>query len=185
MRRWVSRLRPDQREVWRDLFAFVLPVATRDTLALLMGVGVLTATLGTGTAWRVAAHEFPGRRLFDWALLLPLAVPTYIVAYVYLDVLHPIGPVQTFIRALIGVDSPRDFRLPDVRSMVGCILLLSAVLYPYVYLTTRAMFMMQSANFIDVARTLGHGPSKIFFASQYHLLGWQSQSESVSFCWRH
>ena len=150
-------------EVWRDLFAFVLPVATRDTLVLLMGVGVLTATLGTGTAWLVAAHEFPGRRLFDWALLLPLAVPTYIVAYVYLDVLHPIGPVQTFIRALIGVDSPRDFRLPDVRSMVGCILLLSAVLYPYVYLTTRAMFMMQSANFIDVARTLGHGPSRIFF----------------------
>jgi len=150
-------------EVWRDLFAFVLPVATRDTLVLLMGVGVLTATLGTGTAWLVAAHEFPGRRLFDWALLLPLAVPTYIVAYVYLDVLHPIGPVQTFIRALIGVDSPRDFRLPDVRSMVGCILLLSAVLYPYVYLTTRAMFMMQSANLIDVARTLGHGPSRIFF----------------------
>ena len=150
-------------EVWRDLFAFVLPVATRDTLVLLMGVGVLTATLGTGTAWLVAAHEFPGRRLFDWALLLPLAVPTYIVAYVYLDVLHPIGPVQTFIRALIGADSPRDFRLPDVRSMVGCILLLSAVLYPYVYLTTRAMFMMQSANLIDVARTLGHGPSRIFF----------------------
>ena len=89
-------------EVWRDLFAFVLPVATRDTLVLLMGVGVLTATLGTGTAWLVAAHEFPGRRLFDWALLLPLAVPTYIVAYVYLDVLHPIGPVQTFIRELIG-----------------------------------------------------------------------------------
>ncbi len=150
-------------EIWRDLFAFVLPVATRDTLVLLTGVGVLTAVLGTGTAWLVAAHEFPGRRLFDWALLLPLAVPTYIVAYVYLDVLHPIGPVQSLIRAIIGVDSPRDFRLPDIRSMVGCILLLSAVLYPYVYLTTRAMFMMQSANLIDVARTLGHGRRRIFF----------------------
>ena len=149
--------------LWRDLFAFVLPVATRDTLVLLTGVGVLTALIGAGTAWLVAAHDFPGRRLFDWALLLPLAVPTYIVAYVYLDVLHPVGPVQSLIRAVIGVDSPRDFRLPDIRSMIGCILLLSAVLYPYVYLTTRAMFMMQSANLIDVARTLGHGPRKVFF----------------------
>lgn len=149
-------------DLWRDLIAFVLPVAARDTLVLLTGVGLLTAFLGTGAAWLVAAHEFPGRRVFDWALLLPLAVPTYIVAYVYLDVLHPVGPVQSVIRALIGVDSPRDFRLPDVRSMIGCILLLSSVLYPYVYLTTRAMFMMQSANLIDVARTLGHGRHKIF-----------------------
>ncbi len=150
-------------ELWRDLFAFVLPVAARDTLVLLTGVGLLTGLLGTGTAWLVAAHEFPGRRIFDWALLLPLAVPTYIVAYVYLDVLHPVGPVQSLIRALIGVDSPRDFRLPDVRSMIGCVMLLSTVLYPYVYLTTRAMFMMQSANLIDVARTLGHGRRRIFF----------------------
>ena len=149
-------------DLWRDLIAFVLPVAARDTLVLLTGVGLLTAFLGTGAAWLVAAHEFPGRRVFDWALLLPLAVPTYIVAYVYLDVLHPVGPVQSVIRALIGVDSPRDFRLPDIRSMIGCILLLSSVLYPYVYLTTRAMFMMQSANLIDVARTLGHGRHKIF-----------------------
>ena len=150
-------------DLWRDLIAFVLPVAARNTLVLLTGVGLLTALLGTGAAWLVAAHEFPGRRVFDWALLLPLAVPTYIVAYVYLDVLHPVGPVQGVIRALIGVDSPRDFRLPDIRSMIGCILLLSAVLYPYVYLTTRAMFMMQSANLIDVARTLGHGRRRIFF----------------------
>lgn len=148
--------------VWRDLFVSVLPVATRNTLVLLTGVGILTAVVGTGTAWLVAAHAFPGRRIFDWALLLPLAVPTYIVAYAYLDVLHPVGPVQTTIRALLGIDSPRDFRLPDVRSMTGCILLLSAVLYPYVYLTTRAMFMMQTANLIDVARTLGHGRQQLF-----------------------
>jgi iron(III) transport system permease protein len=148
--------------IWRDLIVSVLPAATRNTLMLLAGVGILTAVIGTGTAWLVAAHTFPGRRIFDWALLLPLAVPTYIVAYAYLDVLHPVGPVQTTIRALLGIDSPRDFRLPDIRSMSGCILLLSAVLYPYVYLTTRAMFMMQTANLMDVARTLGHGRRQLF-----------------------
>ena len=98
--------------------------------------------------------------MLDWALLLPLAVPTYIVAYAYLDMLHPVGPVQTALRALLGFDSPRDFRLPDIRSMAGCIVLLGFVLYPYVYLTTRAMFLMQTANLIDVARTLGMGRAR-------------------------
>ena len=116
---------------------------------------LLAAVLGTGAAWLVTAYDFPGRRVLDWALLLPLAVPTYIVAYAYLDLLHPVGPVQTAIRALLGIDSPRDFRLPDIRSMTGCVLLLGFVLYPYVYLTTRAMFLMQAANLIDAARTLG------------------------------
>jgi iron(III) transport system permease protein len=134
---------------------FVLPAALRDTLLLLAGVGILTAIIGTVTSWLVTAHEFPGRRIFDWALLLPLAVPTYIIAYAYLDVLHPVGPVQTALRAVLGIDSPRDFRLPDIRSMPGCILLLGFVLYPYVYLTTRAIFQMQAANLMDAARTLG------------------------------
>jgi iron(III) transport system permease protein len=103
----------------------------------------------------VTAYDFRGRRVVDWALLLPLAVPTYIVAYAYLDLLHPVGPVQSAIRALLGFESPRELRLPDVRSMTGCILLLAFVLYPYVYLSTRAMFLMQAANLIDTARTLG------------------------------
>jgi iron(III) transport system permease protein len=150
-------------DLWTHLIDFVLPVALRNTLVLLLGVGVLTALLGTGTAWLVTAYEFPGRRLFDWALLLPLAVPTYIIAYAYLDIMHPVGPVQTVLRALLGIDSPRDFRLPDIRSMTGCILLLGFVLYPYVYLSTRAMFLMQAANLIDVARTLGSGRAAVFF----------------------
>ncbi len=148
--------------LWTHMTGNVLPAAIRDTLILLVGVGVLTAVLGTGTAWLVAAYDFPGRRIFDWALLLPLAVPTYIIAYAYLDVLHPVGPVQTMLRALLGIDSPRDFRLPDVRSMTGCIIVLGFVLYPYVYLTTRAMFLMQSANLIDAARTLGAGRGGVF-----------------------
>jgi iron(III) transport system permease protein len=143
--------------LWGHLLAFVLPAALRDTFALLAGVGVLTALIGTGTAWLVAAHDFPGRKIFDWALLLPLAVPTYIIAYAYLDLLHPVGPVQTALRAILGIDSPRDFRLPDIRSLTGCIVLLGFVLYPYVYLTTRALFLMQAANLMDAARTLGLG----------------------------
>jgi iron(III) transport system permease protein len=141
--------------LWSHLIAFVLPAAFRDTLALLLGVGILTALLGTLTAWLVTAYDFAGRRIFDWALLLPLAVPTYIVAYAYLDVLHPVGPVQTALRAILGFESPRQFRLPDIRSMTGCIFLLGFVLYPYVYLTTRAVFLMQTANLVEAARTLG------------------------------
>src|SRR5688572_6634226 len=150
-------------DLWRHLIAYVLPVAVRDTLVLLAGVGLLAVTIGTGMAWLVTAYEFAGRRVVDWALLLPLAVPTYIIAYAYLDILHPVGPVQTSLRALLGIDSPRDFRLPDIRSMTGCIVLLSFVLYPYVYLTTRAMFVMQTANLIDVSRTLGTSRRGVFF----------------------
>jgi iron(III) transport system permease protein len=141
--------------LWQHLIAYVLPVAVRDTLALLAGVALVAGAIGTGAAWLVTAYDFPGRRAVGWALLLPLAVPTYIVAYAYLDVLHPVGPVQSAIRGLLGFESPRDLRLPDVRSLPGCILLLGFVLYPYVYLTTRAMFLMQSASLLEVARTLG------------------------------
>jgi iron(III) transport system permease protein len=149
-------------ELWDHLIAYVLPGAIRDTAVLLAGVAIVTGLLGTTLAWLVTAYDFRGRALLEWALLLPLAVPTYIVAYAYLDILHPIGPVQTAIRALIGVESPRDFRLPDTRSMTACVVLLGFVLYPYVYLTTRAMFLMQTSNLIEVARTLGIGRRGVF-----------------------
>src|SRR5688500_8024464 len=100
---------------WSHLVQYVLPDALRDTTLLLIGVGLLAGAIGTGTAWVVTAYEFPGRRILDWALLLPLAMPTYIVAYAYLDLLHPVGPVQTALRSVLGFDSPRDFRLPDIR----------------------------------------------------------------------
>ncbi|TIL39677.1 MAG: iron ABC transporter permease, partial [Mesorhizobium sp.] len=127
--------------LWPHLLAYVLPQAFQQTTALLVGVGVLVTLLGTSTAWLVTAYDFPGRRFLAWALLLPLAVPTYIIAYVYLDLLHPIGLVQSAVRAALGYTSPHEFRLPDIRSMAGCIVLLGFVLYPYVYLTTRAMFL--------------------------------------------
>ncbi|BCJ91841.1 ABC transporter permease [Terrihabitans soli] len=148
---------------WPHLIKYVLPVAVRDTASLLLGVGALAAVLGVGTAWLVTAHRFPGRNLFDWALLLPLAIPTYIMAYASVDLMHPLGPVQSAMRAVLGIASPADFRLPDIRSMWGAILLFGLVLYPYVYLATRAMFLMQSACVIDVSRTLGAGRAAAFF----------------------
>src|SRR5690606_32253701 len=148
--------------LWSHIAANVLPRAAWNTLLLLLGVGVLVVAIGTGAAWLVTAYEFRGRSTMAWALLLPLAVPTYIVAYAYLDLLHPLGPVQGALRAVLGLDSPRDFRLPDIRGLAGCIVLLGFVLYPYVYMTTRAMFMTQAASLLEAARTLGSGRVALF-----------------------
>lgn len=149
--------------LWPHLVANVLPHAMRTTVLLLVGVGAVVAVAGVGTAWLVTIYRFPGRRFFQWALLLPLAVPTYIVAYAYLDVMHPVGPVQTALRDWLGVARPRDLWFPEVRSLGGCIFLLGMVLYPYVYLPVRALFLMQSVATIEVARTLGAGPLGVFF----------------------
>lgn len=148
--------------LWPHLLRYVLPPALHDTLLLLAGVGVLVIALGTGSAWLVTAYDFRGRRIFEWALLLPLAVPTYIMAYAWMDLLHPIGPLQSGLRAMLGLAGPQDLRLPDVRSLPGCALVLGFVLYPYVYLTTRAMFLMQAASLLEAARTLGQGPRAVF-----------------------
>lgn len=127
------------------------------------GVGAMVLTIGVGAAWLVTAYDFAGRRVLEWALLLPLAVPTYVVAFAYLDILHPIGPVQSTLREIFGIADPRALRLPDIRSMGGCILLLGLVLYPYVYLSTRAMFLLQPANMIEAAQTLGASRAAVFF----------------------
>jgi len=151
-------------DAWRHIAVHVVPQVSLNTGLLLLGVGILTIAIGTGGAWLVTAYDFPGRRVLDWALLLPLAVPTYIVAYAYLDLLHPIGPVQSLIRDIFGIASPRDFRLPDLRSIPGAVILLGFVLYPYVYLSTRALFLMQASGLIDAARTLGAGQFRVFFS---------------------
>ena len=147
---------------WQHLLAYVLPPAAANTLWLLLGVGCVVALVGTGSAWLVTAYDFPGRRILVWALLLPLAVPTYITAFAWLDLLHPIGPLQTTLRDLLGIENPRAFRLPDLRSLGGAIFVLGFVLYPYVYLSMRAAFLSQSANLIEAARTLGAGPFTVF-----------------------
>ncbi|MDU5729502.1 MAG: iron ABC transporter permease, partial [Citrobacter freundii] len=148
---------------WDNLLTYVLPAALKNTVLLLAGVAVMVGVIGVGSAWAVTAWDFPGRKILSWALLLPLAMPTYIVAFAWLDLLHPIGPLQTFIRFLLGFDSPRQFRLPDLRSLSGAIILLGLVLYPYVYLTTRAMFISQPAHLLEAARTLGCSATGTFF----------------------
>jgi iron(III) transport system permease protein len=150
-------------DLWPHLLANVIPVAFRVTGLLLAGVGILVIVIGAGTAWLVTAYDFPGRRILDWALLLPLAVPTYIIAYAYLDILHPIGPVQTALRSLLGLARPGDLWFPDIRSLAGCIVLFGLVLYPYVYLSTRALFLMQAASLVEAAETLGAGRRPVFF----------------------
>jgi iron(III) transport system permease protein len=139
-------------EFWRDNAAYVLPVAIRETVLLLAGVAILTAIVGTGTAWLVTAFRFPGRGAFAWLLPLPLAIPTYIVAYIYVDICDALGPVQAIVRALSG---GHVSWYPDVRSLPGAIFVFSLVLYPYVFLAARAMFQTQSASLFEVARTLG------------------------------
>jgi len=150
-------------DLWPHLIENVLPTALAQTALLLLGVGVITVLVAVPCAWLVSTCAFPGRSALEWALLLPLAVPGYIVAYSYLDVLHPLGPVQSAIRWLFEIPSPRDFRLPDLRSTGGCIFVLSCVLYPYVYLSARASFVVQSASALEVARTLGAGRFKTFW----------------------
>ncbi len=149
-------------DLWPHLIQNVLPTATRTTIILLLGVGVVVTVIGVGTAWLIATYRFPGRRFLEWALLLPLAVPTYVIAYAYLDVMHPVGPVQTFLRHILGITNPRDLWFPEVRSMGGAIFLLGLVLFPYVYLPVRALFLMQSATFLEASRTLGAGPFSTF-----------------------
>lgn len=147
---------------WPHLSRNVVPRAVIVTTQLVLAVSVGTAVLGVLTAWLVVAFEFPGRRLLSWALVLPLAVPPYLAAYAFGEFFLFTGPVQTFYRSLFGFASARDYWFPDVRSTSGAALVLVMVLYPYVYLTTRVVFLMQGRNIADVARTLGAGPLRVF-----------------------
>ena len=140
-------------EIWAHLAAYVLPPALANTLLLLGGVAAVTAVVGVGTAWIVTAFEFPGRAALIWLLPLPLALPTYIVAYVYVDILDTLGPVQRALRATLGWSA----EFLNVRSLGGAVLVMGFVLYPYVYLGARAMFQTQSAATVEMARIFGAG----------------------------
>ncbi len=149
--------------LWQGLLATVLPRYLLNTLILTISVGLVAATLGTVTAWLVTMCEFPGRRIFEWALFLPLAVPAYIGAYALVDFFEYAGPLQTAMRATFGYSTAQDYVFPEIRSMGGAVLVLSAALYPYVYLLVRIAFREQSVLPQDVARTLGAGPMRRFF----------------------
>jgi len=148
-------------EIWEHLAAYVLPSALKETALLLVGVAGLTLIVGAGTAWLVTTFQFPGRNAMIWLLPLPLAMPTYIAAYVYVDLLDALGPVQSALRAVFGWRAPTDYWFPAIRSLEGAILVISLVLYPYVYLAARAMFQTQCAVFAEAARGLGARPWKV------------------------
>jgi iron(III) transport system permease protein len=141
--------------IWPQLAATVLPVYVVQTLILIAGVGFFSFIIGCGTAWLVTMYRFPGRKVLEWALVLPLAIPTYIIAYTFVHVFEYAGPVQQELRDLFGWSSPSDYSFPELRSLPGAVGVLSLVLYPYVYLTVRASFIKQGAAQIEVARTLG------------------------------
>ena len=151
-------------DTWSHLAATVLPVYVSNTLWLLLGVGAGVVVIGSSTAWLVTMYRFPGRRILSWALLLPLAVPGYVLAFVVTDQLEYAGPVQGALREAFGWTSARDYWFPEIRSLGGAALVLSLVLYPYVYLLARAAFIEQCFCLFEASRTLGRGPARSFLA---------------------
>ncbi|WP_018701042.1 ABC transporter permease [Amorphus coralli] len=147
---------------WAHLAATVLPLYVINTVVLVVAVTVGVFVIGTGTAWLVTMCRFPGKRVLEWALILPFAAPAYVIAYAYTDFLQHPGPVQTWLRALTGW-GPRDYWFPEIRSLEGAAVVFTLVLYPYVYLLARAAFLQQSACTLEVARTLGRTPWTAFF----------------------
>lgn len=152
-----------QVNIWPHLASTVLPHYILTTLILMTGVGLGTLIIGTGCAWLVTMCRFPGRRAFEWALLLPMAVPAYIVAYVYTDLLEFAGPVQETLRDLVGWKLKSEYWFPEIRSTGGAALMMTLAFYPYVYLLSRAAFLEQSVGVLEVGRTLGRGPWRGFF----------------------
>jgi len=149
-----------QGEVWQHLADTVLLGLVRNTLVLLAGVGAGTLVVGTGLAWLTVMYDFPGRRLFAWALVLPLAVPAYVLAFVAIGLLDFAGPVQTFVRGLLG---PGGHWFPEVRSEAGVVAVMVLALYPYVYLLARTAFLAQGRSTLEAARTLGLSAPAAFF----------------------
>lgn len=153
-----SALLTPTREVWLHLGRTLLPEMSRNTLLLLAGVGTGTLLLGVSLAWMVTAYRFPGRSVLEWLLVLPMAVPAYVQGFVYMATFDFAGPVQTALRPFF-----RDMAwFPEIRSGAGAILVMTLVLYPYVYLLARAGFREQSGVLLEAARAMGHSPPAVF-----------------------
>lgn len=146
-------------EIWSHLWSTQIPHLLSNTLMLVMGVGIGVVLLGVSLAWLTALCEFPGRRWLDWALMLPFAIPAYVLAFVFIGLLDFSGPVQTLAREWLG----NDLRFPSIRSAGGVIFVLILVFYPYVYLLARAAFLAQGKNLMEAARILGQSPWQAFW----------------------
>lgn len=147
---------------WSHLSATVLPEFLRNTLILCVGVGLGVSSIGVATAWLTTMTDFPGRRFFQWALVLPLAVPAYVMAYVYTDFLQFVGPLQSWLRQVSGWKAG-DYWFPDVRTAGGAVAMFMFVLYPYVYLLARTAFLERASGMLEAGRSLGLGPWGSFF----------------------
>ncbi|HEY5715772.1 MAG TPA: iron ABC transporter permease, partial [Psychromonas sp.] len=159
----LSAFRIDDSGSFQHLIDTVLLDYTLNTLLLILGVMALSSIFALPVAWFVACCEFPGRSILQWALMLPLALPPYIVAIVYTDLLDFSGPVQQFLRILMGWRDSSDYYFPDIRTIFGAIIILSLALYPYLYLLLRGAFLGQSGGLFQAARTLGLSPMRAFF----------------------
>lgn len=153
----LTLLQPDL-ALWERLWATILPPMLRNTLVLVGGVGIGTLVIGTGFAWLTSAYEFPGRGVFDRLLLLPLAVPTFVMGFVFMAIFDYVGPVQTALRTHFGEHAS----LPPIRSLGGAVLVMTLVLYPYVYLLARAAFREQAASTFEAARVMGLSRTQTF-----------------------
>ena len=152
----------DSGDIWEHLVRTSLFGYVTTTLWLMLGVGVSVFITGVSTAWVVTMCRFPGRKVFEWLLLLPLAMPAYVIAYAYTDFLEFAGPVQGLLRTIFGWQTARDYFFPEIRSLGGAIMMMGLVLYPYVYLLARSAFLEQSVNVLEASRTLGRGPWRTF-----------------------
>ncbi len=146
-------------DVWRHLADHVLPRVIGNTLVLVVGVTSATLVIGTALGWLTAVCEFPGRRFFSWALLLPLAIPGYVLAFVVIGLFEYAGPVQSAVRDVLGIEAP----LPAIRSRGGLMFVLTLSLYPYVYLIARNAFQTQGMRALEIGQSLGLGVSRGFF----------------------
>ncbi len=147
-----------QQEVWKHLVENVLGTLVSNTAVLLMCIVPLTAIMGVGLGWLTGACDYPGRRFFSWALVLPFAIPPYVFAFVYLGIFDFSGPVQSALRSMFP-----SMGFIDIRNGVGVSAILSLAFYPYVYLMSRSAFMSQGRTAMEAARTLGQSPAKAFF----------------------
>ncbi|HAT36053.1 MAG TPA: ABC transporter permease [Rhodospirillaceae bacterium] len=142
----------DSEGLWQHLFSTVLPRYVANTIVLMLGVGAFSLLFGVTSAWVVVRYAFFGRRIYQWILLLPAAIPGYLIAYTYTDFLEYAGPVQGVLRDFFGWQSARDYWFPEIRSMGGAMLVMGAVLYPYVYVMARTAFLLTPASYFEVGR---------------------------------
>ena len=147
---------------WAHLADTVLGEFVLNTIVLCIGVGLGVGSIGVTSAWLTTMLDFPGRRFFEWALVLPMAMPAYVMAYVYTDFLQFVGPVQTALREAFGWRAG-DYWFPDVRTVGGAVAMFMFVLYPYCYMIARAAFLERAGGMLEAGRSLGLGPWGCFF----------------------